>query len=475
MARVWAVARLTLAEAIRTRLAIAFVVLLVGLMVLLVATATGDGTIAGKVQMFISYSMGVTHFLLSLLVAFLCCGMVDQDIKTRRIDSLVSKPIARWQFLFGRWLGVVLLAAGLLIVSLVATYVVVMAVFARQTPVNDEDKDKLDNQVLVARETFIPPLPDVSEYVEKQYQRAKQEGVFDRLDLAPSQVRRLIRDRLIAQTRTVPPRYGRRWVITGLPQPREGDVRVTVRYKCEPSQTTSGSPQYRLHSNTILGQWIIGKGQQAWRAPVVEKPYRTVHEIHVPLNCVQPDGTLMVTFINIDPRRVTVNFPLEDGLEVLVRAGAFTANFVRAGLIVFATLVFLATFATACSTFLSFPVASLVTLSVFFVGLAGNFLWEAIGFYGESPAELPFLEVIVRLFTQGTGWERVNNVITFAAMQLTPVLDVGGYAYQVADGRMIGWLQVGVQVAKLVVLEGVILGAFAVFVFNRRELGKVIV
>ena len=203
MGRVWAIVRLTVAESLRTRVAIAFMLLLGGVMVLLYSTASGDGTVAGKIQMFMSYSFGLTHFLLALLVTFLACRTLDQDIKTMRIDSVITKPLARWQLLMGRWLGILILAMGLLAVSMGLTYGVVKY-FAGTVAEESEDKFKIENEILVSRKGYIPPAPDVEKQVENRFAELERSGELP-IDKPSREIRKMIRTELINRSRTVNP------------------------------------------------------------------------------------------------------------------------------------------------------------------------------------------------------------------------------------------------------------------------------
>ncbi len=467
MRKVWAIIRLTLAELIRTRVAVAFVLLLIGMMTLIVTTAKGDGTLMGKVQMFISYSVGVIYSLLALLVILLSCRVIDEDIKTMRIDSLVSKPIARWQLLLGRWAGIIILATGLLVASMSAVYIITQ-LYVRSTPVKSMDRFKVENYVLVARKSFVPPpIPDIDKKVEQIYQKLKKQGRLPPpSQMAPSKVRQMIKDGLLRQPRTVGPRQMRTWKISGLKPIRnnKGNVLVTLRFKYEPSKTTTPDPKHHLHSNTVLGYWIIGKrtSKNSFYWPPggpQEKPYRTLQQIDVPLNVIEPDGTLTFSFVNIDPRNVAVNFPLKDGLEVLARVGGFAPNFIRLALIAFAGIVFLATLSIACGTFLSFPIASLVSFSVFFIGIAANFLTEAIEMLETSKSVL----------------DKVERVITYISIKFIPSLDLGQYTSKLIDGRIIDWQTTLTHIGWLIGVNSLILTVFAIIVFERRELGKVTV
>jgi hypothetical protein len=480
MSRIWAIVRLTIAESLRTRVAIAFMLLLGGVMTLLYCTASGDGTVSGKIQMFLSYSMGLTHFLLALLVTFLACRTLDQDIKTMRIDSVITKPLARWQLLLGRWLGIMILAMGLLAISMGITYGVVKY-FATTAENESEDQFKIQNQILVSRQGYVPPNPDVEKDVEDRFNQLQRSGEMPQ-DKAPSEIRKMIRMELINRTRTVDPGKMGVWKFTGLKQPAQGDVIATLRFKYEPSITTNIDQNQQLHSNTILGQWIIGRRELPpdkvfeWHA---EKPYRTLHEIHIPVNAIEDDGTMTITFRNVDPRGVAVHFPTADGIELLIREGSFEPNFIRAAIASGFSILFVATLAIACGTFLSFPIASLVTLSVFFVGLGGNFLFEAVGLqYVIMPDDDLFTlvqKMIGFVLTGANPIEKFERLITVCSLAVVPRLEISEITSQVGDGRIVAWNYILQTFFSLVVIKCGILSLFAAWVFHRREIGKVIV
>jgi hypothetical protein len=460
--------------------AIAFILLLLGVMILLFTTATGDGTVRGKIQMFMSYSISMTHFLLTLLVTFLACRTLDQDVKTMRIDSIVTKPLARWQLLLGRWIGIVILALTLLAVSMGATYGVIRY-FARSAPEKSLDKFQIENQILVARHGYTPPLPDVEADVDKRVEQMKNEGAFPE-DKTLREVRDVLRTELINRSRTVGPRQMQSWKFSGLNPARQGEGIITLRFKYEPSTDTSIDTESQLQSSTILGRWIVGRKElppdrvYVWQE---EKPYRTIHEINVPINAIEDDGTMTITFINLDPRGVSVHFPQADGIEVLIREGDFASNFLRTVLITSFGILFMVTLAMACGTFLSFPIAALVTLTVFFIGLGGNFLYEAVGLhYVIAPTDglLDVVRKIIAFIFMGENpMQSIERVITIGSLAVVPKLEVSRFTSYLIEGRLVEWKIVLSAFTSLIVIKGGILALFAAAVFNRRELGKITV
>ena len=112
-----AVAHTLLWEASRTRLSLAFVITLLITMPLLPLTLTMDAPIDQIVQAYIARSLGLAFLLSAFMMLMLGCSSVCFDIRDRHIWHLVSKPLGRANYLFGKWLGVILLGGVMLAVA----------------------------------------------------------------------------------------------------------------------------------------------------------------------------------------------------------------------------------------------------------------------------------------------------------------------------------------------------------------------
>ncbi|MHC4497616.1 MAG: hypothetical protein ACYS21_00720, partial [Planctomycetota bacterium] len=64
MHSVWAVAINTIKQALRMKIAAVFIVLLIVLLPIMGFSMTGDGTLKGRLQTFVSYGLSLTSFLL---------------------------------------------------------------------------------------------------------------------------------------------------------------------------------------------------------------------------------------------------------------------------------------------------------------------------------------------------------------------------------------------------------------------------
>jgi ABC-type transport system involved in multi-copper enzyme maturation permease subunit len=104
MRSIWAVAKNTIRQAMRMKVAAVFLVLLLILLPVLGFSATGDGTLKGRLQTFVSYGLSLTAILLSLLTIIVSIYTVTSDIEQRQIYTVITKPIRRFEFLIGKLL-----------------------------------------------------------------------------------------------------------------------------------------------------------------------------------------------------------------------------------------------------------------------------------------------------------------------------------------------------------------------------------
>ena len=107
------------------------------------------------------------------------------------------------------------------------------------------------------------------------------------------------------------------------------------------------------------------------------------HVFQVPAEWVDDEGALRMAIQNLAP--AAINFDPDD-LEILYRVSSFESNFLRAALVHWSKLAFLAALAVACATALGFPVACLASITIFLAGSAAPFLARALYWY--APAEM---------------------------------------------------------------------------------------
>lgn len=124
MSRVTVVARNTFREAVRDRV----LYNLVFFALLMIAAAILVGQISVGIEHMVIVTLGLSAIsVIGLLIAvFIGVGMVSKEIDKRTLYALLAKPVRRWEFLLGKFGGLVLtlavnttaMAAGLLLALL---------------------------------------------------------------------------------------------------------------------------------------------------------------------------------------------------------------------------------------------------------------------------------------------------------------------------------------------------------------------
>jgi hypothetical protein len=92
---------------------------------------------------------------------------------------------------------------------------------------------------------------------------------------------------------------------------------------------------------------------------------------------------------------------------VLYKADTFTGNFARAALLILCRLVFLACLGALAASFLSFPVAILFCVVIFFTGTVSGFIVESFGYMSENTSRIYAytVQAIIQLLPQ---FDKIN-------------------------------------------------------------------
>jgi len=228
-ANLWTVARQTFVQCLRTRVAAVFAVLLVASLALLPALMEGDGTLAGRIRTFLDYSTSVVSVLLALSVVLLSVGLISGDVSAKHVMILCTKPLSRWHYVIGRWLGVVMLAGSLLAGSYAAIYLTAWYLRGRaDLAIGPQDAQAVAGEIFAARTRTPAPPPDVDELVRRRIKEKKEQGSWDdAVDsymknyglTAPAAVDKLVDEmrRLAAsEAQSAAPGGGMKWAFKGL-------------------------------------------------------------------------------------------------------------------------------------------------------------------------------------------------------------------------------------------------------------------
>jgi hypothetical protein len=478
------VARAVVEEAVGTRLSVLLVMLVVvGLPVLPLVLDPAE-RLAYRLQFFLDWSLSGASVLLALISIALCCSSVCGDIESRRIHMALSKPLRRWEYLLGKWLGVVLL--DLLLVILVGIGVYAFAQALRRSPANDSaDRRAVEEQVLTARGVARPIHP-AREAFDKSVEAAIEQIRRDdpaTFDKDPAGARRRIVAQHVFEWHVVSADVVASYLFTGLDSRRMESQVVQLRLQpfADNSKTSEAEVRFALWLNERPYPVKNGKHEDYVLST------STVHTIELPTKAIAEDGTLRVTIANRnmvmpgESQPTSIGFNPGEGLEILYRVGSFEGNFVRGQTIMWAKLAMLSAAALAAASWLGFPIAVLVSLMVFVTAVASGFLADAIDIYTGMDRANPTWSSMVRLraglLLERLGklelWEAAKTVGSyFADAFLTLIPSFGDYdaITQVATGRVVSAAEVMGGLLELGVFYPVLLIGLGWLLLEKRDL-----
>ena len=459
---IWAIARNTVAQAVRVRVAFVIMAVYLVLVPVLPFILKGDGTPGGLLHVVITYSLILAGVLLGLLTLALSTTTLWTEIRDKQIYLLESRPVRRWHILVGKLAGILAVNAALLVFMGIVN-VACVEYIVRQEKWGDIEWDErlrklAREQVLTARRAVSPePIPEneTAEYLDRRYAELKDAGKLPE-DRTEAEIRGELRKAFLAVRNAVLPRRIRVWTFHGIRSPRRAGSTITIRFK----YTASGSGS----DSEIYTRWHF-------RGPKSDKryePYRAsrkpdeFQEIEIPANAVDDNGDLHVGCENADPAYPVLIFAGKEAVQVLYPVSGFAVNLARGLFLIFIEVLFLAVLGLFCSTFLTFPVSPIVALTLLLlITLSGSVegqFEEGFSFDNTKQSKSAALaETIVRGIAAG-----VRTAL--------PPLDEYAATSRVSSGKEVPWSLLLKATALVAILRGGILMLLGIWIFERREL-----
>lgn len=403
-----AIARNVLAEAIRMKISLVFIIMLFFALAAMPMLMNPDTPLRYRVQSFLQYASSSTFAFIALLVVFFGAATVTYEQREKVIWQTMTKPVAAWQYVLGKWLGVVTLAAVLLTVS--ANGVFLFTEYLRNQPANGEiapyqpadgsditeDRLVLETQVLASRVSVLPAVPfsindeGFRQALENQIARERQTNPAYNPDPAERRalLEKIYKDEFTSYFSVDPTteRY-ESFAFGGLGRAKALNLPLTLRYKIN---AEGNRPDI-----TYILSFVFENG-----GPV--PPRRTglgfSHQMTISPDYIDNNGVLRVQIFNgqlifasdgnfdLQVNRNTFTIP-PDGLEISYSVGGYRANFVRVFFVLWVKLALLAMLAVWASTFSSFPVACLISAGVFFMAESAGFVQGALPGWGKTNVE----------------------------------------------------------------------------------------
>jgi hypothetical protein len=470
-------ARGVLLEASRTRLSICFLTILLVLLPLIPLMLDPESPLRHRIQTMLSRSLGTTFAVAAFLTVFLACATVAFEIRDRQIWQVLTKPVSRLGYLLGKWVGIMSLNFAILTIAGVSVFLYLQ--YLRSAPVADGlqgDLDRLavEEEILTARVEALPVYEtltneQIAERVEQLIEADPDIRDEESIRVALRQkLRKEVQEQFLAKQRSIPPTvgggyYSHSYRFEELQHAKKTGTPLTFKYAFH----IGAADEHEAHKAGFVYNDDLSTKHVVTYVPTM------THVTMIPAYLIDDNGVLEITIYNLfEPKsdyygKGTMSFD-KGGIELLYRVGDFEPNFFRAIFVLWIKLAFLAALGLATSTFLSFPVACLITLTIFASGTLAPYLSQALQQYVPPSSSAIDFGNIAHLIEWG-----FENVIKGIAEAIVFVLDGFGASRptdQLVNGMLVSWASVLKGVVTIGLLWSGLVLAVGTIVLRKRQL-----
>ena len=483
------IARTLLDEAIRMRLGLVFVVMVVVMVAILPFTTGGETRLQYRLESFLTYALTVVSTLLAVMTILLAVRTVSSELQERQAFLTLTKPVGRLRYLAGKWLGI--MALNLLLLTVAGVGVVAFVrVLERQPAMDPLDRAAVQEQVLTARHVATPVPVDSDGLAQAVETRIDELQMRDPGTFGPPGT--ALDDATMDSIRL---QVYRDWLTLGF--------RDTTTYRftgLSDAKAVAPTVQLRLKPKAA-GPLDDERVQLSFR--VNDRPYidprtggdvprirdDTFHTFYLTTDLIRDDGSIDVAITsggNDAPPQPTISFNPKDGMELFYRVGGFVPNVARGLAILWVRLGFLAMLGLAAATFLGFPVACLLSFLVYLTAVGSGYLAESLTSYASLQTQQAdwwsAIGIVFEKFRSeiagGEYWDAFKVLVRLVGEAFTlvvPSFEDYNPTPQVAYGRAVPWSSVGGAVLKVGLFWTGVVALIAGYIFHRRELARVTV
>lgn len=453
-----AIAVLCVRSAVRSRFVICLLVLLLLTIVGMPMTIRGDGTLAGRAQVLLGYTLGLAGAIIGAAVLWVGCGAISQEIDSRQIHLTAVKPIHRFQIWLGKWLGLLAICAALLAVSGIAVYSLLKWTVAT-SGADENERAVLEKEILTGRRRLRARPEPVHEEAHAHVERLVASSRIP--EGQPLEAVFLsVREQLLARKYSIVPGGSKTWVFDlppGLETSLRGNPEIRARFKFRSTSLTR---------EPLKGTWVISRldGAPLFTSHIEDRPEGR-HMFSMPASALPPGESIAVTFTNASEEdSSTAVFDSDAGIELLVSETSFEKNLVMALVVIFCHLALLAAVGLTVSSMFSFPVATFVATSLLLILAATHYFATSPSATGSCKHH-HHGQALEHGFIDAAG----ERVLRMLAVVVEPAMELNSLGL-LSDGILVSGQFVGKAVLLLCVLYPGLCGLIAGLCLSRREL-----
>ena len=472
-----AIARASVMEITRMRVAIVFVLALFIFLPLLRYSVLGEARLAYQIQSFIYASMMTCGIMLCLMTVFVSCQTVCDELYYKQIFLTMSKPVSRMQYLLGKWLGVSLLNAVLVSVACGGTYIMTqsLATTVAYSSVDFSDYESVMNEVMVARESSVPFEKERDPYEFQQnvdalaLKIASEKYVGVENATVTEEERMEATGILLSELLVIPSLSKKEFYFRELEIPSKDSMPLPLQLFIKP-QDDAGYPEVTIEIKA--NGYTIAKRRQ-FKSNVLQV-------IDIPGYLVDLQGNLAVEINNLSGFKSgygsAMRFEPGEGLNLYRKVGSFGPNLSRGFVILWFELIFLAILGISLGGAMSFPVACLSSMFVFVIAYSSNYLIETMD-VEEGVKAAAYWKVAMGLLSEGKYYDgalRLFKILGGFIVSWMPKFGQYDPSSALSQGKLVSIDLVVYAGLNIVLLWSVITGFIGWLIFRARELARVV-
>lgn len=445
MIRIGAIAILALRGAVRSKVVLALVFLILAIQIALPLTVEGDGTVAGQLNLSLRYTLGAVSFLLALVTVWTGCASISSDIQHRQIQMVTTKPVGALQIWLGKWIGLLLLNAGLLVFTGVCTYGLMRMTFRADRFEEARDAEVLE-EIWRARKPVPPQFSGMETRIQQRTAQRLQQLENEGQNVSRKDLEAAIRRQEMVQRNRVEPDETLSWTF---PVPSSANPKgppLQLRYRFSTSS---------IGESEVKGVWMVGDGTSVEHRETVESLSGQEQFLLIPASLIKDAELLSLTWKTDASARDTLIFS-GDEVRLAFYRHSFAVNLAKTLFLLFCELAFLGAVGVTAGALFSLPVAALTSAYTLLLLQADGYIARMAGagsVMQDGPAAIDSLLQLVFM---------VLNVLLLP-LQERPVLE------WLTSGT---WVPLGVMAYDAmvkIILYGGLLSGIGVYVLQKRE------
>ena len=364
MSQTAAIALLALRNALRSRVLLVLLLLVLAAAFLLPLSIRSDGSPEGLIRLHLAYTLGIAAFLLALSTLWAGCAAISQEADDKTLQLLLVKPVPRLRIWLGKWLALLLVDA--LLLSLVgALSAATLHRKLRRAGFGEAALAAARATTLASLDTLRAPLPDIDEAVRAELEDLRAQGRLPP-DLPESALLGSLRQARLARLYSVAPGASRAWTFALPPRGKSGPARLLVQFQCDSS--VPGAADIHAAVRMRVGDATFAQDLLAMPGTVQTLDFG-----------VPPPGASRaeVSFHNDGAHGATLFFDPVGGLVLRQPLGTFAGNYLRALAQLYLRLALFAAIGVTLGTLFSMPVATFLALVLLLILQLSGFVSAA--------------------------------------------------------------------------------------------------